>query len=128
MTESILEFKKWLLSKGMYHPLNKSFESQEISGLEVKNIKAFMNAEIDEILLFTIGTEIKEETYQKLSSQSFVDNRFPATEMRDHTHSYRILKGQSPVMFCCKPSKPRNPMIMILEKDLLEVLTTVDFI
>lgn len=121
-------FKKWLLGIGRFNTLESSYEKQEISGLEVKNIKEFMGVEMSQIALFTVDRDITSKSYSNLCKESSSDNRFKPMEMRNHTHSYKILKGSCPIVFCCHPNTPRRPLIMIKEKDLSNVLVYEDIL
>lgn len=117
-----------LLTSGKYLDLETLYQEQEVSPLEIKNIKEFLQEELSDIIVLKVDFSLQRFAYENLSLTSSVDRRFKAVEMKSHIHSYRIVKTEFPIVFCCKTEPARQSQIMISKNQIEEILNISDLI
>ena len=94
------EIYKILLSKCACITLNDEVNTKNFTSMEATKIVNFLeSSKREEIIIFYVGLNLNETSYQRLTQECGVDNRFQAIETKHHVLTFRIFKEGCRVIF-----------------------------
>lgn len=94
----------------------KNFTSMEAT----KIVNFLESSKREEIIIFYVGLNLNETSYQRLTQECGVDNRFQAIETKHHVLTFRIFKEGCRVIFanCNDNDNDKEPCVIAKLDDL----------